>query len=87
MKRAIVSILDGAGIGELPDADNYGDSGSDTLVNLAKKVGGLNIPNLGKLGLGCIRPIKGVSCYDEPIGSFGKMAEVSPGKDSKHPHS
>jgi len=86
MKRAIVIILDGAGIGELPDADIYGDVGSDTLVNLAKKVGGLNIPNLGKLGLGCIRPIKGVSCYDEPMGSYGKMAEVSPGKDSTTGH-
>ena len=49
MKRAIVIILDGAGIGELPDAEKYGDKGSDTLVNLAKKVGGLHIPNLGKL--------------------------------------
>jgi phosphopentomutase len=86
MKRAIVIILDGAGIGELPDAGDYGDTGSDTLVNLAKKVGGLNIPNLGKLGLGCIRPIKGVSCYDEPIGNYGKMAEISPGKDSTTGH-
>ena len=86
MKRAIVIILDGAGIGELPDADIYGDAGSDTLVNLAKKVGGLNIPNLGKLGLGCIRHIKGVSCHEEPIGNYGKMAEVSPGKDSTTGH-
>ena len=86
MKRAIVIILDGAGIGELPDADIYGDTGSDTLVNLAKKVGGLNIPNLGKLGLGCIRHIKGVSCHEEPIGNYGKMAEVSPGKDSTTGH-
>ena len=86
MKRAIVIILDGAGIGELPDADKYGDSGSDTLVNLAKKVGGLHIPNLGKLGLGCIRQIKGVSCDEEPIGNFGKMAEISPGKDSTTGH-
>lgn len=86
MKRAIVIILDGAGIGELPDADIYGDAGSDTLVNLAKKVGGLNIPNLEKLGLGCIRHIKGVSCHEEPIGNYGKMAEVSPGKDSTTGH-
>lgn len=84
--RAIVIILDGLGAGELPDADKYGDVGSDTLVNLAKKVGGLNIPNLGKLGLGCIRPIRGVSCSDEPIGCFGKMMEVSPGKDSTTGH-
>lgn len=86
MKRAIVIILDGMGIGELPDANKYGDVGSDTLVNLAKRVGGLNIPNLGKLGLGCIRPIRGVSCYEEPLGSYGKMAEISPGKDSTTGH-
>ncbi len=86
LKRAIVIILDGAGIGELPDANIYGDVGSDTLVNLAKKVGGLKIPNLGKLGLGCIRPIRGVSCYDEPMGSYGKMTELSPGKDSTTGH-
>jgi phosphopentomutase len=86
MKRAIVIILDGAGIGELPDADKYGDKGSDTLVNLAKKVGGLHIPNLGKLGLGCIRQIKGVSCHEEPVGNYGKMAEISPGKDSTTGH-
>jgi len=85
-KRAIVIILDGAGIGELPDANLYGDEGSDTLVNLAKKVGGLNLPTLAKLGLGCIRSVKGLSCPEEPIGSFGKLAETSPGKDSTTGH-
>lgn len=86
MKRAFVIILDGAGVGELPDAKLYGDSGSNTLVNLAKKVGGLRLPMLSKLGLGCISPIKGVSCPEEPMGNYGKMAEISPGKDSTTGH-
>jgi len=86
MKRAIVIIIDGVGIGELPDAHLYGDTGSDTLVNLAKKVDGLNLPTLSRMGLGCIRQIKGLSCYEEPIGNYGKMAEVSPGKDSTTGH-
>jgi phosphopentomutase len=86
LKRAIVIILDGAGIGELPDAGNYGDAGSDTLVNLANKMDGLDVPTLGKLGLGHIRPIKGVSCNEEPLGNYGKMAEISPGKDSTTGH-
>ncbi len=86
MKRAFVIIIDGAGIGELPDAELYGDNGSNTLVNLAQRVGGLNLPTLARLGLGCICPIKGILCPDEPIGNFGKMAEISPGKDSVTGH-
>ena len=85
-KRAIVIIIDGVGIGELPDADLYGDSGSNTLGNLASISGGLKLPTLEKMGLGCIHPIRGVNCYDEPIASYGKMAELSPGKDSTTGH-
>jgi phosphopentomutase len=85
-KRAIVIIIDGVGIGELPDADLYGDSGSNTLGNLAKISGGLKLPTMGKMGLGCIYPIPGVNCCDEPIASYGKMAELSPGKDSTTGH-
>lgn len=86
MKRAIVIILDGVGIGELPDAVNYGDQGSNTLANLAAVTGGLNIPNMEALGLGCMQDIKGVNCSGEIIGCFGKMAEMSPGKDSTTGH-
>lgn len=86
MKRAIVIILDGVGIGELPDAGDYGDIGSNTLVNLAKCAGGLNIPNLACLGLGNIAPIEGVPAVDQPIASYGKMAQVSEGKDSTSGH-
>ena len=86
MKRAIVLILDGVGIGELPDAAKYGDQGSNTLGNLAQSCGGLKLPILEKLGLGNIAPIKGVDAIDTPFASYGKMAEKSPGKDSISGH-
>ena len=86
MKRAIVLILDGVGIGELPDAAKYGDQGSNTLGNLAQSCGGLKLPILEKLGLGNIAPIKGIETIDTPLASYGKMAEKSPGKDSISGH-
>lgn len=85
-RRAFVIIIDGVGIGELPDAAEYGDSGSNTLGNLAKATNGLRLPVLQKMGLGCIHPIKGMGCPDEPAASYGKMQEVSPGKDSTTGH-
>lgn len=86
MNNFIVIILDGLGIGELPDASKYNDEGSNTLSNMAEFVGGLNLPNLEKLGLGNIEPIKGISPQLNPLASFGKMAEVSAGKDSTTGH-
>jgi len=82
----IVIILDGLGIGELPDASKYNDEGSNTLSNMAEFVGGLNLPNLEKLGLGNIEPIKGILPQANPLASFGKMIEVSSGKDSTTGH-
>ncbi len=86
MNNFFVIVLDGVGIGELPDAEHYGDKGSDTLCNMAEAVGGLNIPNLEKLGLGNIKSIKGVSKQLKPLASFGKLAEISAGKDSTSGH-
>ena len=86
MNNFFVIILDGVGIGELPDAANYGDSGSDTLCNLANVVGGLKLPNLQKMGLGNIKQIKGVKSQSHPLASFGKMKEISKGKDSTTGH-
>ncbi|KAF0150876.1 MAG: phosphopentomutase [Ignavibacteria bacterium] len=86
MNNFIVIILDSVGIGELPDAAMYGDKGSDTLGNLAKKVGGLNLPNLQKFGLGNINTILGVEPAEYPLASFGKLAEQSLGKDSTTGH-
>ena len=86
MKRAIVLILDGVGIGELPDASAYNDQGSNTLVNLAKTCGGLELPVLESLGLGNIDNIQGLKRYSQANACFGKMAEKSPGKDSTSGH-
>ena len=79
-------ILDGLGVGALPDADEYGDSGSNTLGNLANAVGGLSLPNLEKLGLGKIIPIKGMDASVKAQANYGKMKEVSSGKDSTSGH-
>ncbi len=86
MNNFITIILDGVGVGELPDAEEYGDTGSNTLANMADRVGGLNLPNLQKLGLGNIIPIKGVEPVENPLAAFGKMQERSIGKDSTTGH-
>jgi len=86
MKRIILIVMDSVGVGELPDADKYGDSGSDTLGNIARAVNGLYLPNLERLGLGNIHDIQGVLPQKEPLGCYGKAAEVSPGKDTTTGH-
>jgi len=78
--------MDGVGIGALPDAAQYGDEGSNTLVNLAEKCGGLDLPVLESLGLGNIADMVGVKPVSKPSACFGKMAEKSPGKDSTSGH-
>ncbi|MGI6149060.1 MAG: phosphopentomutase [Firmicutes bacterium] len=79
-------VLDSVGVGELPDAALYGDTGSNTLGNTAMAVGGLKLPNLGKLGLGNIIPILGVPPTEQPAAAWGKMAEQSAGKDTTTGH-
>ncbi len=86
MKRVIIIVLDSAGIGELPDAAEYGDEGSNTLGNIAAAVPGFSLPNLEKLGLGNIDGIVGFKAAEEPLGCFGKMAERSVGKDTTTGH-
>jgi len=86
MKRVIILILDGVGVGELPDAQTYNDTGSNTLGNLSRACGGLKLPVLESLGLGNVINIEGVKEIETPLGSFGKMAEKSPGKDSTTGH-
>ncbi|MBI4652564.1 phosphopentomutase [Candidatus Desantisbacteria bacterium] len=86
INRVFFIVLDGVGVGELPDSDQYGDQGSNTLANISNKVNGLYLPNLGKLGLGNIIPIMGVARTDSPFAGFGKMQEISPGKDSTSGH-
>lgn len=85
-RRAILLVLDGVGIGAAHDAADYGDAGSDTLGNLARAVGGLQLPHLEALGLGCIAPLQGVRCALAPRGAFGSMQPASAGKDSTTGH-
>ena len=83
--RIIWIVLDSVGIGEMPDAADYGDVGSDTLGNIARSRP-LTLPNLSRLGLASIRPIQGLAAPAAPVGSFGKCALASPGKDTTTGH-
>ncbi|HLX42348.1 MAG TPA: phosphopentomutase [Bryobacteraceae bacterium] len=84
-KRVVWIVLDSVGIGEMPDADKYGDRGSDTLGNIARQRP-LHLPNLCRLGLGNIRPLTGLPPDPSPIGAFGKCTLASPGKDTTTGH-
>lgn len=87
MKRAVVIVVDSMGIGAMPDALKYGDLlECNTLVNVAKFNKGLDLPNFEKMGLGNIDSIEGVKPNAAPIASFGKMKEVSEGKDTTTGH-
>lgn len=85
-KRTILIVLDSAGIGALPDADRYGDSGADTLGHISERVGGLKVPNLIRLGLANIRPFPFLQPVEQPAGAFGRCAEQSNGKDTTTGH-
>jgi len=78
--------MDGVGVGELPDAADFGDEGSSTLGNLAESVGGLHLPCLEQLGLGNIVPLAGVPPAANPKAAYGKMAMRSAGKDTTSGH-
>lgn len=84
-ERVIWIVLDSVGIGELPDAADYGDAGRDTLGHIARSRF-LKIPNLVRLGLANIKPLEHLSPPARPEGSFGKGATISPGKDTTTGH-
>jgi len=83
--RIILVVLDGAGIGEMPDAADWGDAGSDTFGHICESRQ-LRLPNLQGLGLGNIRTLAGVEAIENPRGSFGKCALKSNGKDTTTGH-
>src|SRR5687768_4800897 len=86
-KRVIVIVLDSVGAGALPDAEAFGDIGANTLGNLSEHFPeGVHLPNLGKLGLGNILPIRGVPPDPVASGAYGKCAELSPAKDTTRGH-
>ena len=86
MRRAAILVLDGLGAGPAPDSARYGDDGSNTLGNLAHAVGGLHLPNLESLGLGCCAPIEGLKAIADPRAAYGICEPVSQGKDSTTGH-
>lgn len=85
-RRALVVVLDACGCGALPDADEYGDAGTNTLAHVAEAVGGLDLPTLGALGLGNVTPILGVPPTDEPGAVHGRLWPLGPGKDTTAGH-
>ena len=86
ISRITLIVLDSVGAGELPDAADFDDVGSNTLGNMAKAAGGMNLPNMQKLGLGNITEIKGTPPVEKAEGAYGKAVEVSIGKDSTTGH-
>ena len=86
MGRFVVIVVDSCGAGELPDAAAYGDAGANTLGNCARKVGGLHLPTLQGWGLGNLTSIAGCAPSSKPSAGFGRMAELSQGKDTTTGH-
>lgn len=80
--RALILLLDGCGVGALPDAAKYSDEGSSTIPNIAETYKELKLPTLQRLGLGNIADIKHIAPSPSPLASYGKLREISPGKDS-----
>ncbi len=85
-QRIFTIVMDSVGAGAMPDAANYGDTGADTLGHIGKAVGGLKLPNLQRLGLGNLHSIEGVAPIQSPLGYYGKMREISVGKDTMTGH-
>ncbi|KHF41743.1 phosphopentomutase [Halalkalibacter okhensis] len=84
--RVFLIVMDSVGIGEAPDAAEFGDVGSHTLGHIAEKMNGLAMPNMAALGLSHIRPIQGIDKVDRPLGHYGIMQEASSGKDTMTGH-
>lgn len=82
IERVFLIVLDSLGVGALPDAAAYGDEGANTLGHIAERLGGLRLPCLQALGLGNILPLPGVPPAARPLASWGRMAELSRGKDT-----
>ncbi|MEH7441773.1 phosphopentomutase [Bacillus sp. JJ1122] len=85
-KRVFLIVMDSVGIGEAPDAEKFGDKGSHTLGHIAEHMNGLNMPNMGQLGLSNIEEIKGIQPAQKPLAYYTKMEEASNGKDTMTGH-
>ena len=85
-KRVFTVVVDSLGVGAMPDAADYGDAGTDTLGHISQWVERLNIPNLQKLGLANLRPLKQVAPVERPLGRYACLSEASTGKDTMTGH-
>lgn len=85
-RRACIIVLDAVGAGEAPDSAAFGDPGADTLGHVAEAVGGLDLPNLRRLGLGATRPLEGCPPPEEAVSVTGLLEERSAGKDTTTGH-
>ena len=86
VKKVILLVFDSVGVGAMPDAADYDDTGSNTLANTAAAVGGLSLPNLQRLGMGNIVEVAGVPAAASPLAAWGRLAEASPAKDTVTGH-
>jgi phosphopentomutase len=86
INQVILLVIDSVGVGGAPDESGYGDIGSNTLGNTAQVVGGVNLPNLSQIGLGHIGEFLGVPAVEKPTGAYGRLTEVSAGKDTTTGH-
>jgi phosphopentomutase len=86
LTRAILIVLDGVGAGPNPDSASYGDQGASSLEHCAQAIGGLHLPNLGRIGLGNITPIPGTPPHLACDGAYGRMNQIAAGKDSVAGH-
>ncbi|HPE00088.1 MAG TPA: phosphopentomutase [Bacillota bacterium] len=85
-KRVFLIVIDSVGVGEMPDAEKFGDKGANTIGNLAKATGGINLPVLQSFGYGNLTKILGVDPVEQPRANTTKMAELSNGKDTMTGH-
>lgn len=85
-KRIFTIVIDSLGAGAMPDAAEYGDAGTDTMGHISESVDSLVIPNLQKLGMANLHPLKQVEAVAKPLAHYGKLREASTGKDTMTGH-
>lgn len=85
-ERIFTIVIDSVGIGAMPDAHEYGDAGTNTLANIARHEGGIQLPNLESLGIGNLTDIEGVAPVERARGRYARMKEISAGKDTMTGH-
>ena len=85
-KRVFLAVIDSVGIGEMPDAEKFGDLGANTFLHISEKMNGLKVPNMANMGLSNIVQLNGVPIAEKPNSYYTKMAEASNGKDTMTGH-